>query len=158
MEQEQNWYESENPVAPPDISVGQLEELCNKISEQRKVCDEISAKHKAENQILDSLEKGLLVALETLGKDSYKSNVGTFSINHRTSIKVPQGDDKMEFLHYLRDRGIHDAMVTVNSQTLNGWYRQEFEQARSEGRLMEFKIPGIGEPVINKIISFRKAN
>lgn len=155
---EQTWYESETPAVPSNLTIAELEDLCSRIAEQRRVCDEISARHKEENKKLDLMENGILAALEQLGKDNYRSNVGTFSITHRTSVKVPQGDDKMSFLDYLKERGIHDSMVTVNSQTLNGWYRQEFEQARSEGRLMEFSIPGIGEPVINKLISFRKAN
>lgn len=152
-----NWYDEENPVVPENLSVNQLEELCDKISQQRAVCDEISSKHKLENQKLDALEKSLLAALEAMHKDSYKSNVGTFSVTHRTSVRVPQGDEKLEFLDYLRSRGVHDAMVTVNSQTLNGWYRQEFDAAKANGTLLEFKIPGLGEPTINKLISFRKA-
>ena len=151
-----NWFEDENKELDK-VTVNELEELCSAIRDSRAECDRIKAESKNANEKLDGLEKKLMGCLTALGKDSYKSDVGNFSINHRTSVRVPQGDDRVVFFEWLKEKGYYDSYVTVNSQSLNSLYRQEFDRAKEEGSLDSFSIPGIGEPTINEILSFRKA-
>ncbi len=140
-----------------ETTVGELENLCSKIAEQRNICDEASSKLKTENQNLDALEIRLMETLSALNKDNYKSNVGTFSITHRTSVRIPQGDDREAFFGYLKEIGAFDALITVNSKTLNGWYSKQFEAAKDSGNVMDFRVPGLGEPSISEHLSFRKS-
>jgi hypothetical protein len=149
-----NWYDNE--AIPDDVTVAQLDELCVAVSEQRKVCDAISEQSKLENAKLTKLEEKVLVLFEKLGKDSYNSPVGNFSISHRMSVRIPQGEERGKFFAYLQDRGIFTDMITVNHQTLNSFYRAEFEAAKTRGEGQEFSLPGIGEPNIARILSFRK--
>ena len=150
-----DWFNAEEVL--DNVTVEQLEQLCELIRAQREKAEEAKKAYSDENTKLEQLEMRLINVLKDLGKDSYKSNVGTFSVSYRTSVRVPQGDDKFKFFEWLKERGLYDGIVSVNSQTLNSLYRSEFDRAKEEGRLDEFKIPGIGDPTINPILSFRKA-
>jgi hypothetical protein len=151
-----SWYEDENKELDK-VTISELEELCLAIKNQREECDRIKMEAKAANEKLDELEKKMMGCLSALGKNSYKSDVGLFTVTHRISVRVPQGDDKAAFFEWLKEKGYYDSYVTVNSQSLNSLYRQEFEKAKAEGSLDSFSIPGIGEPTINEVLSFRKA-
>jgi hypothetical protein len=141
-----------------DVTMAELEGLCKEIAEQRMVCDQVAAVKKEQDRLLDDKEKKLLDLLRLLEKDSFKSNVGTFSVSHRLSVRVPgNAEDKQAFFDYLKARGLFDQMITVNSQTLNSFYKAEFEAAKESGEGMDFAMPGIGEPSISETISFRKS-
>jgi hypothetical protein len=60
----------------------------------------------------------------------------------RSSVTVPKGDDKLYFFEYLRNRGIFDELVTVNSNSLNAWFNAEQEAALRNGQV-EFQVPGL---------------
>ena len=55
---------------------------------------------------------------------------------------LSEGD---QFFAYLKDRGLFDSVITVNSQTLNKLYRTELEAAFGRGEI-DFQFPGIEPP------------
>lgn len=135
-----------------------MEELSEKIQAKRLEVEAAQDVVKELNKQLASLEMTMLETLKGLGKDSYKSEIGTISIIHRTSFKTPKTpEEKAAFFDYLRAKNMFDALVSVNSQTLNSFCKAELETAIAEGRGLEFQIPGIGEPTVQEIIGFRKA-
>lgn len=88
---------------------------------------------------------------------SLKHARGTVIMNARFTVKTPkEKEDKEAFFEYLKSKGMYDDMVSVNSQTLNSWYKEEMEAAKREGNF-GFKIPGIGDPTAFEYISFRKS-
>lgn len=139
------------------ITFQQMDAVCKSISEQRSVVDSAKETLKLETEKLDNLEAKLMEMLKQVEKDSYKSPYGNFVIAHRTSVKIPQGEDKAKFFDYLKKRGIFDQMITVNSATLNAWYKEEFNAAKENGTLLDFNIDGLGEPTVTEILHFRKA-
>jgi hypothetical protein len=138
-----------------DIKVEDFEKVCENISLLRA---EIAAK-KADvakvQEYLDKEEKKAMTMLEASEKTKYVSEHGTIYTAVYDSISVPKGDSKQEFFSYLKDVGIYDEVVTVNSQWLNGWYRKEKEAAIENGDIL-FTIPGINNPVSSVRLSFRK--
>jgi hypothetical protein len=138
--------------------MAELEGLCDQIAVARLKTEEAAALKKAADQVVDGLELKLLEVLTNLGKTSYQSRAGTFGITHRMSVRVPSmPDDKKAFFEYLQSKGVFDQMATVNSATLNAYYKAEAEAAAQSGQGMEFSIPGIGEPTINQIVTFRRS-
>lgn len=147
----------EAPVAA-DVTLNDLEALCAQIATERSICDQISAVKKEQDRKLEDQERKLLDLLRALEKTSYQSKVGTFSVSHRLSVRIPGTPEaRTAFFDYLKNRGLFEQMITVNSATLNSFYKNEFEIAKEQGDGMDFEMPGIGEPSISETISFRKA-
>lgn len=152
----ENWYADTETTEIKEVTVKDLEDLSEKIKIQREKCDEVKEALKAENQTLDGLESRLMGILEELGKTSYDSSVGRFGISHRSSIRVPQGEDRERFFDYLRNIGEFESLITVNSQTLNGWYKDKLAAAQEAGTLMDFEVPGVQPPTLVPTLTFRK--
>ena len=61
---------------------------------------------------------------------------------------------KSLFIQWLKDQGIAERYLTVNSTSYNSLLNQERETALREGRLLD--IPGVPEPQMFESIGFRK--
>ena len=79
--------------------------------------------------------------LDSLGKRNYKSDAGTFSYTMVENVKLDPANKK-EFWAYLQEKGLFEDMITVNSQTLNSFAKQEFAVQEEEGSL-DPQIPGL---------------
>lgn len=139
------------------ITFAELEEACALVANQREVVAELSAAKKREDEVLEKLELKVLEILKALGKTSYQSNIGTVGLAYRQSVKLPQTPaDREAFFDYLKAMGVYDTMIGVNSNTLNRFYKDEFEKAKERGDF-DFSIPGIGEPTMTEIFSLKKS-
>lgn len=142
-----------------EIKVQDLEALAEKLSKMRADIELDKAMLSEKNEALEKVEGELMAALKELGKTSYKSNFGTISVVQKWRVNLPNTpEDKEALLTYLREKDL-ESMLTVNSNTLNSYYMQEWETVKASGdpeAAMNFSIPGIKEPKLNEIISFRK--
>ena len=137
-------------------TIGQLDELCNKYSEQRRTTEEIKAKLSAANAVEGELEAKIIAVLNEFGKHNWKTENGAFSISNRFSVKTPKElESKLQFFDYLKSKGCFEEMVNINSQTLQGFYRSEMESALERGEV-DFRMPGIGEHSYVQTLSMRK--
>jgi hypothetical protein len=148
-------YRYNNKGEIMDITIKELEEKQREIFEKRKEYDEakkIASHHHAE---LEKLEMEHVERLETLGKTSYKSDIGTFSFRYEESFKIDP-ENKSLFFEFLKKRAIFEEMISVNSRTLNSFAKQEALHAEEEG-ILDFNLPGLikSEPVART--SLRKA-
>jgi len=133
-----------------------LEELSLKYKILKDKTKEIKTHLSDVNKDLAKIEKSLLEEMETSGLDSFKNESGSFSKAIRTSVKLPSSPEAWSsFWQHLKDKGHYDAMKTVNSQKLNGWYKEELGIAKEEGNF-DFSVPGLLEPTITEYISMRK--
>lgn len=107
---------------------------------------------------LFALEGKILEVLTAQERSSYKSPSGTVIRQNRYSVQTPKTvEQKQAFFGWLRAKS-EDVMwqyTTVNSQSLNALYKQEFEIAKEEGNL-DFALPGIGEPTLMTSLARRK--
>jgi hypothetical protein len=88
------------------------------------------------------------------GKEKYVvQGFGTLYFSNRMSVTMPKNpEDREAFFNYLKEKGAFDGLITVNSMTLNSFYKQEAEIANSP----DFKIPGIGTPTLIKTLNMRR--
>jgi len=130
--------------------------LCDKLADLREDKARLNAQLKEINEAEATIEAKILTFLDEAGLQSFDGARGKVSVVNRFTVKVPQSiDDKQALFKYLQARKIFYELVSVNSQTLNSFYKQEMEIAKGEGNI-DFKIPGIGEPGVKQSISFRK--
>lgn len=108
---------------------------------------------------LDEVEALILQTLADNDLKSFKSSHGLVVRSLRYSIKTPKSnEEKVAFFEWLnkeKGREVYWAMATVNSQTLNAFYKAEMEAAKEAGTF-DFSIPGLGAPEAQPILSRRK--
>lgn len=139
------------------ITIEELEAMSKSIAEKRAEIDGISAERKRREQELDELESRMMALLEEAGKHDYHAECGTIYISSRESVRVPKDlEAKQQLFNYLREKGIFEELVSVNSQTLNAFYKAEKKLAEERGE-WSFTLPGVGEPTTEQILAFRKA-
>ncbi len=94
-----------------------------------------------------------------LGQESFRTPYGTLSLRKRRSFKVPRDEESRQaFFDELRERGVFDSMITVNSNTLNSFLKEEYELAESRGEdMVTYKFPGVEPPTVSVTASLRKA-
>lgn len=116
---------------------------------------EVEAEYlKVENELKDMLTED--------GENSFKCEEGTIYLSFIDQVKMPQDQSmKEQFYNYLREEGLYDDMISVNSQKLNGFYRKEKEKAeesaKERGELIQFNMPGIDGVHTVTRIGFRKS-
>lgn len=108
---------------------------------------------------LDLMEGQILQTLADNELTSFKSSHGTVVRSTRYSVRTPKTiEEKTAFFEWLnksKGREVYWTYVSVNSQSLNSFYKAEMEAAK-EAADFDFKIPGIGEPEATPVLSKRK--
>lgn len=139
-----------------EIVMGDFQALCKKAWEQRSRVDEMARLQSIESGILEELKAKVLAYMEQYELEKiHVPGCGTLSQINRFTVTVPKGDNKLEFFEYLKVNGTFEDMATVNSMTLNSWFKEKMDEALAEGNI-DFKIPGLSDPKMNKTLGFRK--
>ncbi len=142
----------------------EIQELQEKIKALKEMDERYkNKKREAEelNGFCDALKAEIIEALEIHDMTSFKvDGVANISISHRMSVPTPKTvEDKKAFFKWVADNKgeeVRDAMMTVNSQTLNSFWKAEYESLSDDDKLM-FQIDGLEMPSISKVLSVRKA-
>ena len=141
---------SQNTIQKLDFVCKEIAEIREEIAKQKEVLKKL-------NEIESELEQQMVRALTASNRTSYQSPYGTLSVAQRLSVSLPKDDKEREdFFNYLKDTGMFDTMITVNSNTLNSWYKAKKEELEEQGCFDFMKIPGLPEPRTMEIIQFRK--
>lgn len=138
------------------ISIQEMEERIKIMSDLRGKEKELSDAKKKVTEELERVEIALIETLNAEGLDNFRGSLGTISVTHKASAKLPRTkEDREAFFSYLKELGLYDDMVSVNSNTLVSFYNSKMEEAKQMGNV-DFKIPGINEVKIRETLSFRR--
>lgn len=139
------------------VTVEQMDALVQAMFEQKAKVEAADEVTKALNKELSRMQMQAVAALKQLGRDNFKSPHGTVSIIERWRVSVPTDEEaKKELFKYFKEKEILYRYATVNSNSLNSYYNEEWEIAKAEGRGMEFQLPGVGEPKLFETCGMRK--
>lgn len=139
-----------------DVTLREFESLIEKAYELKKQKEEFEMQAESVGAELQEVQKQLLVYMADFDKTSYKSRFGNIIRVQKTSVTVPKDPEaKAAFFKFLESRGIKDDILTINSQTLNSFYRAEKEAAIASGA-EEFSLPGIAPPTVYETLQMRK--
>lgn len=139
------------------------------VEEMNKKVEDIQAKeveYEAAKEVstklgreVDRLYEEIGKMLLDLGQNSFKTPLGTISLRERTSFKVPKDEEsRTEFFEKLKEMGVFDSMITVNSNTLNSFLKAEYESAKARGDdMVTYRFAGVEPPTISVTASLRKA-
>lgn len=93
---------------------------------------------KAEARLIDFMKDNCL--------ETVKGDFGTVSLVFKKSIKMPENlHEKLKLFDYLKEVGIFEELVSVNSRSLNSWASKEIEEKESQG-LLGWVPPGLKAP------------
>lgn len=137
-----------------------IEQLTKQVELIAKLRSEEEAASRAKKEITEQLEAAEAQMMEWLAA----SNLTTFSapsgkivVAYRTSVRTPKlPEDREAFFTYLKNRGLYDSMISVNSSSINSLYKEELEEAKARGEA-DFSIPGIREVSIVPQLRFTRA-
>lgn len=138
------------------LTIKELEELCQLCFNAREQIDEIEKELALKVSELEGLKTRLADYLIQLDKTSYDSAFGKITVKNIFSVATPKTPEaKAQFFDYLKEKGIFEDLISVNSKTLNAFYKQELQIAQEAGAV-DFKIPGLDEPFYKQSLSFKK--
>jgi hypothetical protein len=139
-----------------------VEEINKVVTDIRAKEEEYEAARKISTALgfeVDKLYEQAGQILLDLGQDSFKTPLGTVSLRKRASFKTPKTEeDRNAFFNQLKEMGVFDSMITVNSNTLNSFLKAEYEAAEERGEdMVTYKFAGIEPPTVSVTASLRKA-
>jgi len=139
------------------VTLQELDEVCGQYALKRAEKERLDAELKEREKELYALEQKIQAFLEQSNKSKYSvDGIGTFNVVERFSYKIPRTPEaKEKFFSYLKEKGIYDDLVNVNSQTLNAFCKQQMEEARDR-QDFNFSIPGLEEPTLFKKVQLRR--
>ena len=126
-----------------NATVKELNDTVDLMFEQYRIYEDAKAKASEEYGKYKKLEVKVMDLLENEGMAKYQTKSGTFTWRYSSSFKTPKTpEEKDAFFGYLKDKGVFDQMISVNSKTMNS-YLKEQEEIYEESGGLEFKVPGI---------------
>lgn len=136
------------------VSVNELVKLIETSFQLRKEYEEAKRESDKKHAEYQAASFRAATMLEGLGLDKFHTASGTFSYTYSETWRVPKTPEQREaFFNYLKEKGIYDEMVSVNSNSLNSFAKTEEQNALDEGNF-DFRIPGLEKsaPVIKPIL------
>lgn len=137
-----------------EIPLAEFDALCDSLFKCRNRLEEHKKEQKKLQEEYDAIERKVMGIMTECGKDKYYAQgLGTLYFSNRDTVTMPKDPaDREAFFNYLKEKGAFEGLITVNSQTLNSFYKQEAEIANSP----DFKIPGIGTPTRIKTLNMKR--
>lgn len=139
------------------VTLQELDMICAEYAAKRQEKEKLDAEVREREKELFALEQKIQAYLEANNKTKYSvDGVGTFNVVERFSYKIPRTPEaKEKFFSYLRDKGVYEDLINVNSQTLNAFCKGQLEEARDR-QDFNFTIPGLEEPTLFKKVQLRR--
>lgn len=141
------------------ITVDEMNKHAQLIREKEAEYEEARKVSVALGKEVDSLYDTMGKMLLELGQENFRTPFGTMILTKRTSFKVPSDEESRNaFFEKLKEMGVFDGMITVNSNTMNSFLKEEYKLAEARGEdMVVYKFPGIQPPTISVTASLRKA-
>lgn len=130
-----------------DASLSEVNVLTERFLTLKKQVEEIE-----ENQIkplteeISTIQGKLISLLETNQLKKFSSSKGSVLLTVEKKVAMPQGDDKIAFIEFMKEIGEWDVMASVHHGALNSWFKQKLEENPI------FVAPGLGLPKENKYL------
>lgn len=137
-------------IDPGKTTVEDFERLCSVAMDLKANIKTREAEVSELNRMFRDVEAKIILHFNALDKDKHASSQGTISLQRRITYKVPKEPHLKEaFMGYLKQKGVYESLVTVHSQTLNAFAKEELEAAKLRSDY-KFEIPGLGEPTVSE--------
>lgn len=143
------------------MEIKELQEKIRRLKDERDQYDAMKRTLEGIGNTCDAIEAEILAHFEENDMTSFRvDGVALISVSEKLTVKTPKTpEDKVAFFNYLKETKGEEVMLhyqTVNSQSLNSFFKAEMESKTDEEKLT-FNLPGIEAPSMVKKLSVRKA-
>jgi len=142
------------------INTGDLDKMVEKMYEA-KVTYEAAKKTSDElSSVYNQYRKQLIDMMVRSNKEKYHVvGIGGVSVYDKFSVQTPKtADEKDAFFNFIEQKYGREgriAYTSINSQTLNSLWKQLYDECDDKAA---FVVPGLGQPMAEKALSFRINN
>jgi DNA helicase IV len=137
------------------ISMSEMNEMITELERLDVLNDAKAQEKKATQEAVDRQRSKILAELEAQKIDSFKGSIGTVTVTNRWNVKAPKESETREALRkFMESKNQFESLWTINHATLNAWYKEEVENAKERGEMLD--IVGL-TPVLDKTLSFRRS-
>jgi hypothetical protein len=138
------------------LSVSDLTALCQKYSDLKDKKSELEDLASEVGKELSALQEQIIEEFVSHEMPRLDGPFGTLSVVNSSTYRQPDTlDDKLKLFEYLKEQGLYEAMVKVDSRTLSSWATKEVEAKEREG-IVGFTPPGLSAPHSFMKLSLRK--
>jgi hypothetical protein len=135
-------------------------DLTKTMWEQKIKVDELKKILATEQKTLGELQDKVLKGLDVLELEKqHIPDYGTVFVRTEYSVKTPKDpESKQQLFEYIRRKYGSDTLLgkqSINSQTLNAFYKEELSLAKQGGNI-NWKLPGVEEPSAYHKLGTRK--
>ncbi len=139
-----------------EITLKELNTICKSLVDKREAKEALSQSLKEASEEVSALEYKILGIMKENALPTFKGEFGSISIKHNRSVSQPENfEEKLKFFGYLKEQGIFEEMVAVNSRTLSSWASKEIEEREKKG-VFGWVPPGLKAPTEHQSLSLRK--
>ena len=90
---------------------------------------------------IGELEKELLSLYDACDIETFEHGGHKATIVEDKSVRMPTGDARERLYSYMKDRGAFESLISVQYQTLNGWWKEEVKLREAKG--VADPVPGL---------------
>lgn len=131
-----------------DMDTASAEEVENMVLTCFKMRSTVKEQEKQTKDLKKTLTELQIKVSDYLKKFNKKTHVceaGKFTISFRESAKLPQGENKLKFFEFLKERGVFEDSVHMNSKS----FGKQCEEWREEYRETDptWEVPGVTETI-----------
>lgn len=149
-------FSSIKELPKEEITVDLLEQIAFNCYAYKKLAADLDKQKKEATAKKEEMQEIMGHLMEVLDVTSYKSKSGTITKTEQPNYRLPQDDDsRKKFFSYLKEKGLYDQLITVNSRSLQSFVKQEVELAEAEDNF-GFLPDGIEETEYRTVYSLRK--
>lgn len=128
-------------------SLGNVSSLVEQFLSHKKEIEKIEKEQISPlNEKILQIQSKLIAEFEASGLSKFSSAVGSVHLMVEKKVKMPQGDDKITFVNFLKARGEWDTFASIHHATLNSWFNENMDTDPL------FVAPGLGLPSENKYL------
>lgn len=138
------------------LTFAELEKICKQFADKKAEIEVLETQVKSLKAEQEDLQQIISTHLDSLEKSSYDSAVGKVVAKDIFTVSSPKTPEAREkFFAYLKEKGVFDDLISINSKTLNAFYKAE-KKIADENQQLEFNIPGLDEPYYKRTISLTR--
>lgn len=138
----------------PVATVGDLSRVQDEILGMQELYDKEKKALEIIAAELETKKRQMVEMMASAHLTNFKTPRGQIVLNRRFTVPTPKGEDLHAFLDSLQP-DVRKGLVTINYQTLNGWYKAEMEAAKSRGDF-DWKPVGLPEPTFSEYLSVKR--
>lgn len=130
-----------------DASLSEVTRLTEEFLTKKKEVERIEEELiKPLNKEIQDIQGKLIQLFEANDLKKFSSPMGSVNLMTENKVSMPDGDDKIAFVEYLKERGAWDTFATIHHARLNSWYKEQTKENPM------FTAPGLGLPTETKYL------